>query len=96
VQARVIRRVQQPPKDGSTQWSCRQLAQELGLRKSTAQRILAQAKLKPHRLERYMATNDPDFEAKALRLYDMVIAIDQADHGGSYLWQYRFDKLSRN
>ncbi len=65
VQARVIRRVQQQPKDGSTHWSCRQLARELGLSKSTVQRILAQAKLKPHRLERYMASDDPDFEAKA-------------------------------
>lgn len=65
VQARVIRRVQQLPKDGSTHWSCRQLARELGLAKSTVQRILAQAKLKPHRLERYMASDDPDFEAKA-------------------------------
>lgn len=65
VQARVIRRVQQEPRDGSTHWSCRKLAQELGLSKSTVQRILAQAKLKPHRLERYMASNDPQFEAKA-------------------------------
>jgi putative transposase len=53
VQARVIRRVQQPPGDGSTHWSCRKLASELGLSKSTVQRILAQAQLQPHRLERY-------------------------------------------
>jgi transposase len=65
VQARVIRRVQQKPGDGSTHWSCRKLANELGLSKSTVQRILAQAQLKPHRLERYMASNDLDFEAKA-------------------------------
>src|ERR1700682_5470750 len=65
VQARVIRRVRQKPGDGSTHWSCRKLANELGLSKSTVQRILAQAQLKPHRLERYMASNDPDFEAKA-------------------------------
>jgi transposase len=64
VQARVIRRVQQKPVDGSTQWSCRKLARELGLSKSTVQRVLAQAKLKPHRLERYMASNDPQFEEK--------------------------------
>ena len=32
---------------------------------ATVQRILAQAKLKPHRLDRYMASNDPDFEQKA-------------------------------
>src|SRR5437879_10035253 len=65
VQARVIRRVQQKPGDGSTHWSCRKLAGELELSKSTVQRILAQAQLKPHRLERYMAADDPDFEAKA-------------------------------
>jgi len=46
VQARVVRRVQQKPNDGSTHWSCRKLAQELGLSKSTVQRILTQAHLK--------------------------------------------------
>src|SRR6266478_1018683 len=65
VQARVVRRVQQKPNDGSTHWSCRKLAQELGLSKSTVQRILTQAHLKPHRLERYLASDDPDFESKA-------------------------------
>ena len=29
------------------------------------QRILARAKLRPHRLDRYMASNDPQFEKKA-------------------------------
>jgi DNA-binding LacI/PurR family transcriptional regulator len=37
----------------------------LGISKSTVQRIWAEAKLKPHRLERYLASNDPEFEAKA-------------------------------
>jgi transposase len=61
VQGRVIRRAQQKPSDGSTHWSCRKLAEELGVSKSTVQRILAQAKLRPHRLESYMASNDPEF-----------------------------------
>jgi transposase len=65
VQARVIRRVQQKPGDGSSHWSCRKLANELGLSKSTVQRILVQAQLQPHRLERYLASDDPDFEAQA-------------------------------
>lgn len=65
VQARVVRRVQQRPGDGSTHWSCRKLASELGMSKSTVQRILAQARLKPHRLEHYVASNDPEFESKA-------------------------------
>lgn len=65
VQARIIRRAQRKPADGSTHWSCRKLAQELGIGKSTVQRVLRQAKLRPHRLERYMASNDPEFERKA-------------------------------
>ena len=73
VQARVIRRVQQKPGDGSTHWSCRKLAQELGLSKSTVQRILAQAQLQPQRLERYMASTDPDFEAKAADIIGLYL-----------------------
>src|ERR1700685_4114985 len=73
VQARVIRRVQQKPEDGSTHWSCRKLASELGLSKSTVQRILAQAQLKPHRLDRYMASNDPEFERKAADIIGLYL-----------------------
>src|SRR5713101_5254303 len=65
VQARVIRRVQQKPGDGSTHWSCRKLAKELGLSKSTVQRILVQAQLQPHRLERYLASDHPDLLGSA-------------------------------
>src|SRR5882762_1621745 len=73
VRARVIRRVQQKPGDGSTHWSCRKLAKELGLSKSTVQRILVQAQLKPHRLERYLASDDPDFEAKAADIIGLYL-----------------------
>jgi transposase len=65
VQARILRRAQQKPADGSTHWSVRKLAAELEMSKSTVQRVLAQAKLRPHRLDRYMASNDPEFERKA-------------------------------
>ena len=65
VQARVLRKTTQRPADGSTHWSCRKMAAALGLSKSTVQRIWRQARLKPHRLDRYMANNDPRFEEKA-------------------------------
>jgi transposase len=73
VQARVIRRAQQKPSDGSTHWSCRKLAEELGISKSTVQRVLAQANLRPHRLERYMASNDPEFERKAADIIGLYL-----------------------
>ena len=41
------------------------MAAALGLSKSSVQRIWRQARLKPHRLDRYMASNDPNFEQKA-------------------------------
>jgi transposase len=65
VQARIARKTQQKPADGSTHWSCRKMAQALGVSKSTVQRVWAQTRLKPHRLDRYMASNDPRFEEKA-------------------------------
>ena len=73
VQARVARRVQQKPSDGSTHWSCRKLASELALSKSTVQRILTQARLKPHRLEHDVASNDPDFESKAADIIGLYL-----------------------
>jgi hypothetical protein len=65
LQARIARKTHQKPGDGSTHWSCRKLAQALGLSKSTVQRVWTQMRLKPHRLDRYMASNDPRFEEKA-------------------------------
>ena len=73
VQARVARRVQQAPPDGSTHWSCRKLAADLGLSHATVQRILVQAKLQPHRLDRYMASNDPNFEEKAADIIGLYL-----------------------
>ena len=65
LQARVLDATRRKPKDGSTHWSVRKLARELNLSKDTVHRIWRAAGVKPHRLERYMASNDPDFETKA-------------------------------
>lgn len=65
LQARIARKTQQKPADGSTHWSCRKMAQAMGLSKSTVQRVWTQLRLKPHRLDGYMASNDPRFEEKA-------------------------------
>jgi transposase len=39
VQAKIARKTQQKPPDGSTHWSCRKMAQALGVSKSTVQRV---------------------------------------------------------
>ena len=57
---------QRKPADGSMHWSSRKLAAELGgISHMTVTRIWSKHSLKPHRLEGYLASNDPDFEAKA-------------------------------
>lgn len=68
VEARVLAwTTKRKPADGSTHWSSRKLAAELGggISHMTVARIWAKHGLKPHRLEGYIASNDPDFEAKA-------------------------------
>jgi len=65
LEARILSWTRRKPTDGSTHWSVRKMARHLGIPKTTVARAWQRAGLKPHRLERYMASNDPDFEAKA-------------------------------
>ena len=67
VEAHVLTRtIKHQPADGSTHWSSRKLAAELGdISHMTVARIWAKHGIKPHRLEGYLASNDPNFEAKA-------------------------------
>ena len=73
MQAKVCRKVQQKPSDGSTHWSIRKLAAELGVSRSSVHRILSHARLQPHRLENYMTSNDPDFEVKAADIIGLYL-----------------------
>jgi len=73
LQARVLAAIQRPPKDGATHRWCRKLARELSLRKDAVHRIWRTAELKPHRLERYMASNDPDFEHKVADIIGLYL-----------------------
>lgn len=73
LQAKVLDATRRKPKDGSTHWSCRKLAAQLGISKDTVQRIWHRAGLKPHRLERYMASDDPEFERKAADIIGLYL-----------------------
>ena len=73
MQARVLKKTQQKPPDGSTHWSCRKMAVETGLSPATVHRIWSKTRLKPHRLDRYMASNDPAFEEKAADIIGLYL-----------------------
>src|ERR1041384_6670229 len=73
LQARVLAATRRKPKDGSTHWSCRKLAKRLGLSKDTVHRVWRMAGLRPHRLDRYMASDEPDFESKAADIISLYL-----------------------
>jgi transposase len=55
--------LQSKPK-GRTQWSCRSLAQRLGVSKSTVSNIWRSHNLKPHRVKTFKLSRDPHFLEK--------------------------------
>src|SRR5262250_943989 len=73
LRARILSATRQKPRDGSTHWSCRKLAAALGVSKDVVHRVWKEAGLKPHRLERYLASDDPEFESKAADIIGLYL-----------------------
>src|SRR5216684_1283745 len=73
LEARILAWTRRAPNDGSTHWSSRKLAQALGINHMMVARVWRRAGLKPHRLERYMASDDPDFERKAADVIGLYV-----------------------
>jgi transposase len=74
VQARILAWTQQrQPADGSTHWSTRKLGKELRVSHMMVARVWAEHGLQPHRLEHYMASDDPDFETKAADIIGLYL-----------------------
>ena len=73
LEARILRWTLRKPPDGSTHWSTRKLARKLKANHSLVARVWKRAGLKPHRLDRYMASNDPDFEIKAADIIGLYL-----------------------
>jgi transposase len=72
LEARILEVTRRAPGDGSPHWSTRKLGAHLDISHLMVARVWRKHGLKPHRIERYMASNDPDFEKKAadiIRLY---------------------------
>ena len=74
-EARILKwTTQRKPEDGSTHWSSRKLSVALGdVSHMTIARVWAKHGIKPHRLERYMASNDADFESKAADIIGLYL-----------------------
>jgi transposase len=86
LEARILNWTRKKPTDRTTHWSTRRLAKKLGINHMLVARTWKKHGIQPHRMERYMASDDPDFEEKAadvLGLYlhppqhALVLCIDE-------------------
>ena len=73
LEARILAWTRRPPNDGTTHWSSRRLAQALGVNHMMVMRVWQRAGLRPHRLERYLASDDPEFERKAADVIGLYV-----------------------
>jgi transposase len=74
LEARILEwTVKRKPPDASTHWSTRKLAQQLGVSHMMIARVWRKHSLKPHRLDDYMASDDPDFEKKAADIIGLYL-----------------------
>lgn len=73
MEARILEKTRQAPPDGSTHWSTRKLARLLAIHHNLVAKAWRRAGLQPHRFERYMQSDDPDFETKAADVIGLYV-----------------------
>ncbi len=74
VEARILALSQEPPPAPLTHWTTRRMSERAGVSHMTVARVWQRAGLKPHRLERYVTSDDPDFETKAADVIGLYLA----------------------
>src|SRR5574339_944032 len=82
MEARVLEKTRQAPPDGSTHWSTRKLGRLLKIHHNLVAKAWQRAGLQPHRFERYMQSDDPDFETKAADAIGLYI--NPPDHAAVF------------
>jgi transposase len=65
IEAKILAKTQEPPPAPFTHWTTRRMARLIGVSHVTVHRVWQRAGLQPHRLERYVTSDDPEFETKA-------------------------------
>jgi transposase len=77
MEARILEWTRRRPTDGTTHWSTRRLAKKLGVHHMLVARTWRKAGIQPHRIRRYMASNDPEFEQKAADIIGLYLSPPQ-------------------
>jgi transposase len=73
VEARILEWTRREPTDGSTQWSSRRLAKEVGASQSTVSRVWRKFGIQPPSWPVQMASDDPGFEEKDTDIIGLYI-----------------------
>src|ERR1700726_1970651 len=73
LEARILETTRRAPAGGATHWSTRKLGARLDVSHMMVARVWRKHALQPHRMERYMASNDPDFETKAADIIGLYL-----------------------
>jgi transposase len=73
LEARILEATRHVPTGGATHWSTRKLGAHLDVSHMMVARVWRKHGLQPHRMERYMASNDPDFETKAADIIGLYL-----------------------
>jgi transposase len=58
---------------GHTHWSCRTMAEQVGVSKDTVQRVWSELGLQPHRVESFKVSNDPQFTEKLIDVVGLYL-----------------------
>src|SRR5256886_12320544 len=82
MEARGLEKTRQAPPDGSTHWSTRKLGRVLKIHHNLVRKAWQRAGLQPHRFERYMQSDDPDFEPKAADVIGLYV--NPPDHAAVF------------
>jgi transposase len=82
MEARILEKTRQAPPDGSTHWSTRKLGGVLKIHHNLVAKAWQRAGLQPHRFERYMQSDDPDFETKAADVIGLYV--NPPDHAAVF------------
>ncbi len=74
VEAKILAHTRAAPPAPLTHWTTRRMASVIGVSHMTVARVWQRAGLKPHHLEPYLVSDDPDFETKAADVIGLYLA----------------------
>jgi hypothetical protein len=82
MEAWILEKTRHAPSDGSMQWSTRKLGRLLKIHHNLVGKAWRRAGLQPHRFERYMQSDDPDFQTKAADVIGLYV--NPPDHAAVF------------